>query len=96
MPTWAMRTGSETPLASMTSRSGRSGRAPTAARASASRPPMEQQMQPFSSCSTSLLRVRIRAASMLISPKSLTSTATRRPSARSSSRLSKVVLPAPR
>src|SRR5215213_8223556 len=59
-------------------------------------PPMPQQIQPLVSVSISPSRDSTSSASMLIAPKSLTSTASRRPPASRRTRLSSVVLPAPR
>ena len=59
-------------------------------------PPMPQQMQPLVSVSISPSRDSTSSASMLIAPKSLTSTARRRPPASRRTWLSSVVLPAPR
>ena len=79
MKVTAMPAGSATPLASSTTYSGRSGRSSTRATASSRSLRIEQQTQPLARLMTSLLCSTTSSASMLIEPKSFTSTATRKP-----------------
>src|SRR5690606_26318599 len=95
MPTWAMRAGSDTPLASMTIHSGAGSRAMTRASASSSPPRMLQHTQPLARLMVSPSQLATSAASMFTGPKSLTSTAARR-WLRARMRFSSELLPAPR
>ena len=74
----------------------RTSRVATRVSASTSAPPIVQQMQPLSSSITSSPRARTSRASMFTAPKSLTSTAMRRPCGACRIALTTVVLPAPR
>jgi hypothetical protein len=91
-----MRSGSATPDASITSASARCARRIAVSKAATRSPPIEQQMHPLDSASVSPSRAAISAASIGVSPKSLTMTTRRRPSAWRSRWLTRVVFPAPR
>ena len=92
----AMPAGSATPLASSTMYSGCSGRSSAAMTVSIRSSLMEQQTQPFARLMTPARTPATRSASMFMSPKSFTRTATRSPWAPWSIRFSSVVFPAPK
>ena len=78
-PYAATLAGSATPLASMTIWSGAGSNASTRSRASPSSSAIEQQTQPFFRLTVRPVCSAMRAESMSTAPKSLTSTARRRP-----------------
>src|SRR5271165_636367 len=92
----AIPEGSATPLASSRTYSGASGRSIAATTASTKSSRIVQHTQPLARLMTSSLTPMTSSVSMLIAPKSLTSTATRSPCAPFRMRLSSVVFLAPR
>jgi len=88
--------GSLTPLASMIRYSGGSSRSSRSSAVLSRSPRIEQQMHPLASEIVSPSTPTTSCVSMLMLPKSFTSTATLNPWSAWSIRLSSVVLPAPR